>query len=185
MGVPAGPDPLGQQLDVAGLAPPALDEAELGPAADRFLEQLPVAADRHPRVVRREHEADDLLRPTLERPFDGLRDPRLPVPHAGEDRQAELGLERGARLLGDLVQRVRVLDPEPLVAGDEVGQKGGRDRPAAADVGVVSGDVLEPVRRAVRHQDDGCGHAAMRAVCSWTSSRRRPSTPGSVSGTTP
>ena len=74
--------------------------------------------------------------------------------HAGEDGDPELGLERGAGRLGDLVERVRVLDPEPAVARDEVLEVLGLDRPAAADVGVVGRHVLEPVRRPVGHQDD-------------------------------
>ena len=45
--------------------------------------------------------------------------------------------------------------PSAPVALDEIGEMLGRDRPAAADVGVVGGDVGEPLRRAVRHQDDG------------------------------
>ena len=71
----------------------------------------------------------------------------------------EPGLERGAGRLGDLVQRVRLLDPEPPVARDEILEVLGRDRPAAADVGVVGRHVLEPVRRPVRHQDDRRAHA--------------------------
>ena len=58
--------------------------------------------------------------PRRERLLDRLGDPRRPVAHAGEDGQAELGLERRARRLGDLVQRVRLLDPEPPVARDEI-----------------------------------------------------------------
>jgi thiamine biosynthesis protein ThiI len=38
---------------------------------------------------------------------------------------------------------------------DELVDELGRDRPAAADVGVVRGDVLETVGRAVGHHDDG------------------------------
>ena len=85
-------------------------------------------------------------------------DARRPVLHAREDRQPELALERGARLLGDRVQRRRVLDPEAAVALDEVVEVLGRDRPPAADVGVVGRHVREPLRRAVRHQDDRFAH---------------------------
>ena len=47
-----------------------------------------------------------------------------------------------------------VLDAEAAVALDEVVEELGPDRPAAADVRVVRGHVLEPLGRAVRHQDD-------------------------------
>ena len=39
-----------------------------------------------------------------ERALGGVRDPRRPVLHPGEDGQVELGLERRARLLGDRVE---------------------------------------------------------------------------------
>ena len=77
---------------------------------------------------------------------------RMPVQH----RQPELRPERGARRLGDGVERrgrVGVVDPERAVAVDEVVEQLPPDRPAAADVGVVGRDVREPVGRAVRHQD--------------------------------
>ena len=51
-----------------------------------------------------------------------------------------------------------LLDPEPPVALDEVVEELGRDRPAAADVRVVGGHVLEPLGRPVRHQHDGGAH---------------------------
>src|SRR5207247_411869 len=98
----------------------------------------------------------------------------------------ELDLERGTCRLGDLVERVRVLDPERAVAGDEVVEVLGRDRPATADVGVVRRHVLEPVRRAVRHEHHGdVAHATIAAVRSWTSSTSLPSEAGSVWGRTP
>jgi hypothetical protein len=43
------------------------------------------------------------------------------VLHPGEDRLAELGLQRRARLLGDRVERRGTLDAEAPVALDEVG----------------------------------------------------------------
>ena len=136
--------------------------------------------------MRREHEPDDLsVAAPASAPLDRLGDARSPVAHPGEDGQAELGLERGARRLGDLVQRVRLLDPEPPVPRDEIVEVLRADRPAAADVGVVGRHVLQAVRRAVRHQDDGGAHTGTRAVCSCTNARRRPSTSGSVSGITP
>ena len=55
-------NPVGEQLDEAGLVVPAVDEAQLGAAGERTLELLAVARDRQRRVVRREHEPDDLLR---------------------------------------------------------------------------------------------------------------------------
>ena len=62
------------------------------------------------------------------------------------------------------------VDPERAIAGDEVLQELGADGPPAADVGVVVGDVREPVGRAVGHQDDrGARHAAtVASVRSWT-----------------
>ena len=114
----------------------------------------PVPLDRQRRVVRREHEPDDRPGARRERALRRLGDPRRPVRMPGEDRQAELRLERRPRPLGDLVERLRLLDAERAVALDEVVEVLGRDRPAAADVGVVGGDVLEALGRAVRHQDD-------------------------------
>ena len=110
--------------------------------------------------MRRQHEADDDVGARRERRLRGVGDARRPVLHAGEDRQAELVLERGARLLGDRVQRIVLLDPEPAVARDEIVEVLGRDRPAAADVRVVRGHVREPLGRAVRHQDDRGIHSA-------------------------
>ena len=43
--------------------------------------------------------------------------------------------------------------PSAAVARDEIVEVLGRDRPAAADVRVVGGNVGEALRRAVRHQD--------------------------------
>ena len=45
-----------------GSVAPALDEADLGAAVDGVDELRAVVLDRHRRVVRREHEADDLVR---------------------------------------------------------------------------------------------------------------------------
>ncbi len=141
-----------EELDEAGLVVPAVDEAQLGASVERALELLAIALNRERRVVRREDEADDRFGAARERRFRSVADARRPVLHAGEHRQLELPLERGARLLGDRVQRRRVLDPEPAVALDEIVEVLGRDRPPAADVRVVRGHVGEPLGRAVRHQ---------------------------------
>jgi hypothetical protein len=117
---------------------PAVDETELGTTVERRLELLAVPLDREGRIVRRKHESDDAVR--LGGAGCGLGDVRRPVLHP------ELAFERGAGRLGDLVERVRVLDTEPPVALDEVGELLGRDRPAAANVGVVGGYVGEALR---------------------------------------
>ena len=96
--------------------------------------------------MRREHEPDDDVGAGRERGLGRLGDARRPVLHAGEDRQPELALERGARLLGDRVERVVLLDAEAAVALDEVLEVLRRDRPAAADVGVVRGHVRRGAR---------------------------------------
>src|SRR5204863_736575 len=113
---------------------PALDEAQISAARERTLELLPVARNRERRVVRRENEPDDFLGARGKCRLRRIRDPRGPMLHPGEDRQAELGLERRARLLGDRVEGRGVLDAEPPIALDEVGEMLGRDRTAAADV---------------------------------------------------
>ena len=151
---------VGEQLDEARLVVPALDEAQLRAAVERTLELLAVARDRERGVVRREHEAAICSAPEETRRLGSIRDARRPVLHPREDGQPELGLERSARLLGDRVERRRVLDAEPPVALDEVGEVLGRDRAAASDVGVVGGDVRQPLGRAVGHEDDGALHAA-------------------------
>ena len=155
----------GEQLDEAGLVVPAVDEAQIGAVAERLLELVAIALDRERGVVRCEHEADDRLRARRERRLGGVGDARRPVLHAGEHGQPELRFERSARPLGDRVQRRRVLDAEPAVALDEIGEVLRCDRPAAADVGVVRGDVGEALGRAVRHQDDGVArHARSRSA---------------------
>ena len=72
-----------------GIVVPALDEEQLGAAAERPLELVAVAGDRERRVVRREHEADDRVGPGSDRRVRGLGDVRRPVLHAGEDREPE------------------------------------------------------------------------------------------------
>ena len=111
---------LRKQRDETGVVVPAVDEGDRGPAVDGVVHLLPVAGDRTARVVRGEDEADDRPRAGCERRFDGRSDPRLPVLHPGEDRRAQLQLQRIPRLLGDGVEWVRVLDPEPAVALDEI-----------------------------------------------------------------
>jgi hypothetical protein len=60
-------------------------------------------------------------------------------------------IECGPLALGHLVER---RGPDSAIAGDELLDPLGADRSAAADVGVVGGDVLEPVGAPVRHHDD-------------------------------
>ncbi len=152
-------DAPGQESDEPRVVVPALDEGDLRTARDGLLELLPVAADRQARVVGREHEPGDARRPARERSLGRLGDPGCPVLHPCEDGEAELGLQRGPDLLGDRVQRVRALDPEPAVALGELLDQLRPHRPSAADVGVVGGHVGQAVRRAVRHEDDRGAHA--------------------------
>ena len=120
-------------------------KSELRAVGERLLQLRAVAADRQPRVVRREHEPDDRLGPAGERGLGRVRDARRPVLHPGEHGQPELVLERSPRLLGDLVQRVRVLDPEPPVALGQFLEQLGPNRPPAANVRVVGRHVLDPL----------------------------------------
>ena len=88
-------------------------------------------------------------------------------------------------LLGDGIQRGRpdaVVDSEPSVPLDELSEQLGPDRPAAADVGVVRGDVVQAVGTPVGHQDNG---DVRHDVCSWTNAVSRERTSGSVCGRTP
>jgi hypothetical protein len=144
---------------------PALDEDELGAPGERLVELLAVAPDREPRVVRGEDEPDDALRACRDRGGRGVGDPRRPVLHPGEHRQAELDLERRPRPLGDLVQGIRVLDPEAPVALGQLGDQLRSNRSPAADVCVVGRNVLDPLRRPVRHQDDGSRHVTVSSRC--------------------
>ncbi len=152
--------PLREQLHEAGIVVPALHEDELGAPVERFLEPAPVVADREARVVRGEHEADQSRRTLGECLLDSIGDPRLPVLHPGVDGELERLLERRACLLRDRIQRRAVVasDAEPPVALDEVLEQLGPDRVAAADVGVVGGDVFQALRRPVGHQDDRRAH---------------------------
>ena len=95
--------------------------------------------------MRREHKPDDRVGTPAQRPFGGLRDARRPVLHTGEDRQSERALERGPRLLRDCVQRVGLFDAESPVAGNEIFQMLRSNWSAASDVGVVRGNVVEPL----------------------------------------
>src|SRR5437870_12994443 len=113
-------DAVGEEVHQARVVVPTLHEAELRGSRERLLDLLPAAGDREARVVRGEDEADDDVRAALERALHRLRDPRRPVLHPGEHGQAELALERDARLLGDRVERVVLLDAEPAIALDEI-----------------------------------------------------------------
>ena len=91
--------------------------------------------------------------------------------------------------LGDRVERRRPPESRSRapVALDEVLEQLRANRPAAADVGVVRGDVLEPVGRPVRHQDDrGPFMPRPSPRCARARARRAGvRTSGSVSGRTP
>ena len=124
----------------AGSSPQRSTKRDLDPPGDGLVEEravlrrstAPSSAARAP--ARRDIAA------ACERRLDCLGDARLPVAHPREDRQAERRLERRAGLLGDRVQRRRPValpDAERPVAGDEILEVLRRDRPAAADVGVV------------------------------------------------
>src|SRR5438067_9752506 len=140
-------DTIGKQLDEAGLVVPTLDEAELPAAAERTLELLAVARDRERRVVRGEDEADDLLGSGGNRRLGRIRDVRRPVLHPGEDRQAELGFEPRACLLGDRVERRGVLDAEPPLPLDQISETLWPDRSPSSYVGLVRGDGRQALRR--------------------------------------
>ena len=182
-------DTRGEQLDEPGLVVPAVDETKLRATRERPLELVAIALDRERRIVRCEDDPGDLVRTGGERRLGGFGDAWRPVLHPREHRQAELGLERGPRLLGDRVQRRRLLDAEPPVALDEVVEVLRRDRAPTADVGVVRRHVGEPLRRAVRHQHDRVAHdpeaSSDATVRSCTSEASCVSRPGSVSGRTP
>ena len=64
--------------------------------------------------------------------------------------------------------------PSCAVALDEVVDQLGPDRPSAADVAVVRGNVGEPLRRAVRHQHDRRLQTRASTVASCTNSRQPP-----------
>jgi hypothetical protein len=115
-----GAQPVGPELDERRVVVPAVEEEQLRAVDERVLDLGAVAADRHPRVVRREHEPDDRGRSARERAVHGVGNPRRPVLHPREDGQPQLPLERGPRPLRDLVQRVPILDPEPSVAGGQI-----------------------------------------------------------------
>ncbi len=138
--------PVGEEVDEPRLGPPALDERELRAVAERRFDLAPIARDRERRVVRREDEADDGRRTGLECSRHRLGNPRRPVLHAREHGDAELPLERGARLLGDRVQRRAVLDPEAPVALDEVCEAFRTDGTSPADVRVVRRHVFQTLR---------------------------------------
>ena len=93
-------DAVGEELDEARLVVPALDEprARRGPRAPSS-SCCAVAGDREPRVVRREHEADDAC---PRRPRARARPPRRSAASSAscpvKTGQPELALERGARL---------------------------------------------------------------------------------------
>ncbi len=177
---------LRQQVDEPRLVVPALDEREVGAAAEPSFQLLAVTRDRHRRVMRGQHQADDHLGARSDGGVRCLGDPRRPVLHTGEHGHiTERTLQCRTRLRGDRVERRRVLDPEPAVPLDQVLHQLGRNGTAAADVGVVRRNVGQPLRRAVRHQHDRRAHTRASTVASWTSSVRRPRTAGSALGGTP
>src|SRR6266851_8033097 len=102
-------DAAGEKRHEAGVGVPTADEGELRAVTERPLELVAVTRDREARIVRSENEADDALGARLDRPGGGVRNPRRPVLHAGQDGHAELLLEGRTRLLRDRVQRVRAL----------------------------------------------------------------------------
>ena len=113
---------VGEQVDEAGVVAPALDEGELGAPAERVLELPAVAADRERRVVRREHEPDDRPRagPSARSTASPMCGCQCFIPvHTGI---ASSRSSARPRLLGDRVQRRALLDPEPPVALDELGE---------------------------------------------------------------
>jgi hypothetical protein len=102
--------------------------------------------------VRREHDADDPRRAARQSRLDRLRDPRLPVLHADEDRHVEFPLQRGPLCLGHAVERRAPADAP--VAFGQLRDCLVRDRAPAAHVLEVLAHVLGPRRAAVRHQHD-------------------------------
>src|SRR5436190_21432483 len=100
-----------QYVEERPVVVPALDEDEPGPPLEGVFQPLAVAGDRQPRVVRREHQADEGVGSAGERRLDRLRDPGEPVLHADEDRQPKLALEPRTLCLGDLVERRASTDP--------------------------------------------------------------------------
>ena len=152
-------------------------------SGERVDEPLAIALDGEARVVRRQDDADDRLGAAGERPLDGLGDARPPVLHPDEDGRAQLALERGPLGLGRVVERRAPADP-PVALGQLL-DRAWRDRLALAHVGEIGGHVLGARRAPVGHEDDRELHAATCAVCSCTSSTRRPRSAGSVSGSTP
>ena len=87
---------------------------------------------------------------------------------------AELAFERGARLLGDRVQRVVLLDAERGGSARR-DPRGSRARSAGRRGCRRStpGTSVEPLGRAVRHQHDGGAHTRASTVRACTSSVRR------------
>src|SRR5690606_6098130 len=102
----------------------------------------------------------------------------LPRPRFSRLERSRDGRDLGPGALGE-----GRYTADGLVAGCEVGQLLGRRWPPAADVGVVALDLVERRRGAVGHDDQAGRHCG--APHPWTSSTRRASTSGSVSGSTP
>ena len=135
-----GAHAVGENVQEPGMVVPALDERDFRAAGDGSVEALSVLADREPRVMRREHQSDDPRRSTRQRRLDCLGDPRLPVLHPDEDRNAELPLQSRPLSLGEIVQRRAPADPS--VALGQVLDRLVRDRAAAAHVLEVRPHVL-------------------------------------------
>ena len=128
-GIPAKPrlDSPGQVVDVRRLARPALDPDERQAVLPRGRAgTLEVDAHRHRRVVRGQHEADDLLGARLGEHVDGRLDARIDVSQTDGDGElagggiVEGGGDRRALRLGALGERAEPADR--LVAGGEVGE---------------------------------------------------------------
>ena len=118
-------DAVGEEGDQPGIVVPALDEDHACAACDGFVEQAPVAGDREPAVVGREHEADESRRAAASAAStaSAIRGAQCFIPvKTGSPSSA---LERGPRRLGDRVERIRVLDPERAIARDEISRFSG------------------------------------------------------------
>ena len=154
---------------------------ELEPVRDLLL----VARDRQRAEVRREDESDRMRDPVLDHLADDLLDPRRPVTHAevAAIPVAELLGERIDLCARDLEQRRAAAD-RAVVLRDLVDDVRGR-RAAGADVGEVSGNLVERRGRAVRHDEHADGQLDAHDVRSPTCSTSRRTLSSGVCGTIP